>query len=154
MTSLIRLLTIPLLLLSVSLARSAPLPQAPPDVAEVNVLLRLNGIETAKLMEHYSALVKRELALQDSVRACMKSGDTRLPEYQQALQEAQDDLSSTKKRLIALEVEKLKLNERLGRKVVSDPATESTERILRALDQMLERLDSIEKRLEKLERRR
>src|SRR5262249_3563361 len=117
------------------LARSAPLPQAPPDVAEVTVLLRLNAIETTKLLEHYSALVKRELSLRDGVRACLKSGDDRLAEYQQALQEAQDDLASTKKRLLTLETEKVKLNERLGRKIVYDPAIEANERIMRGLDQ-------------------
>jgi len=143
-------------LLVVSLV-GAPAPdekKAPEDLSEMKVRLRLNAIETAQFLEHFGALVKRELGLQDSVRACMKSGDPRLPQYQQALQEAQDDLAKTKKRLTTLESERAKLVERLGTKNTGDVPLESIERANRTLDKILERLSSIEKRLEKLERRK
>jgi len=61
--------------------------------------------------------VKRELSLQDSVRACARSGDERLLNYVQALQQTRDDLANTRKRLIALESEKAKLSVALGKNV-------------------------------------
>jgi hypothetical protein len=104
-------------LLVFSFARSAGEKQAPPAVSELAVRYRLNAIETSTLLENYQSLVKRELALQGSVRACTKSGDERLPQYVQALQEARADLVMTKQRLIALESEKAKLSASLSKNV-------------------------------------
>ncbi len=154
MVTSIRLATLVLTLLLVPHARSAPLRLAAPDPAEATVQLRLNAIETSELLEHYRTLVRRELSLHDNVRACLKSGDDRLPQYQQALQETQDDLAATKKRLIALEAERTKQSERLGRKALGAPAAESSDRSLRLLAELLERLGRIEKQLEKLDKRR
>jgi hypothetical protein len=96
-----------------------PAPEAP---AEARVRLRLNAIETATLLGRYESLLKRELGLHENVRACVKSGDNRLPEYQQVLQEVQDDLEQTKKRLTTLEAERAKLTERPGKKGLGDPS--------------------------------
>jgi hypothetical protein len=154
MVTSIRLAALVLALLLVPQARSAPLRIAAPDPAEATVRLRLNALETSELLGRYRTLVRRELSLQDSVRACLKSGEDRLHEYQQALQETQDDLANTKKRLVTLETEKTRLNERLGRKAVSAPAVESSDRSLRILKELLERLDRIEKQMEKSGQRR
>jgi hypothetical protein len=134
-----------------------PAPQdakAPADPSEMRVRLRLNAAEAAQLLQHYEGLVKRELGLQESVRACTKSGDARLPQYQQALQEVQDDVKTTKERLVRLESEREKLVERLGPKSREEVALELVERTSHTLEKILERLSGIEKRLEKLERQR
>jgi hypothetical protein len=141
-------------LLVASGAEPADEKKAPEGPAEMAVRLKLNAIETSKLLEHYETLVKRELGLQDNVRACIKSGDNRVPQYQQALQEAQDDLDATRKKLVALEVEKRKLTAQLGRKDLPDHATEPLARANQALAKILERLTDIEKRLEKIERQK
>jgi hypothetical protein len=122
--------------------------------AEMKVRLKLNVIESCKLLEHYGSLLDRVLALQHSIRACVKSGDERLAQYEQALTEAQADLERTKKRLIVLESEKAKLVERLGLKNAGDGSPEHLEGVNRMLDRILDRLAGIEKRLEKLERRK
>ena len=124
------------------------------DLSELKVRLRLNAIESSRLMDHYAALFARELGLQDSVRACIKSGDDRLPQYQQALNQARADLEQTKKKLSALESEKTKLIERLGAKNAAEATLDRLESVNRVLDRILERLGSLEKRLEKLERQR
>lgn len=128
--------------------------KAPEDLPEVTIRLQLNALESAKLAAHYEMLVERELNLQGSIRACIKSGDQRLPQYQQALQEAQGDLETTKKKMIALESERVKLRKRLGEKNAADAALDQTENMSRKLDKILERLDRLEKRLEKIENRR
>ena len=138
--------------LAFPLARSADEKQTPEQLSEMRVRLRLNAIETSKLEEHYETLVKRELSLQDNVRACLKSGDQRLPEYQQALQDAQADLEKTKTKLVARELEKAKLSERLGKRQPQDASLEAIEKSNRTLEKILERLGSIEKRLEKVQR--
>lgn len=126
----------------------------PPDRSELKVELRLNDAQTTHLMEHYEMLVKRESNLQGSVRACVKSGDPRLAEYQQALQEAQDDLKATKKKLVQLESDRAKLVKRLKTKTGGGAGLESSERTHQLLEKILDRLSAIEKRLEKLERQK
>jgi hypothetical protein len=138
--------------LVVSLAGRAGESKAVEDASEMKVRLRLNAIESAKLQEHYERLVKRELELEDGVRACRKSGDGRLPEYLQALQEAQGDLEKTKKKLVALESERDKVLRRLATKNRQVASPEPARQADRILEKILERLDSIEKRLQKLER--
>jgi hypothetical protein len=122
------------------------------DVAEMKVRLRLNAIESSLLTEHYGYLFKREIELRDSVRAGLKSGDERLPDYQRALADTQSDLAQTKKKLITLEAETAKFIERLGPKHVAAEPTEHTARLSRILEQLLDRLIAVEKRLQKLER--
>lgn len=124
------------------------------DVAEMKVRLKLNAIEGAILLDYYGVFVKRELDLRDSVRASIKSGVERLPEYQKALEEVRADLEVTKKRLITIESEKAKLIEKLGPKNVAEESTENAARISRILEQLLDRLTIVEKRLQKLERDR
>ena len=118
------------------------------------IRLKLNAIESSTLLEHYETIAKRELGLHDSVRACLKSGDNRLPQYQQALQESQDDLDTTKKKLVALEAEKKKLITQLGAKDLLTALIERVERTDRNLIKIVDRLNALEKRLEKLERDR
>jgi hypothetical protein len=84
----------------------------------------------------------------------VKSGDPRLPQYQQALQEAQDDLKTTKKKLVQLESERAKLATRLESKIGEGAGLESEKRTHQLLEKILDRLSSIEKRLEKLERQK
>ena len=124
------------------------------STSEKVVRLKLNGIETAQLLEHHEWLSKRELSLQDSVRACIKAGSNRLPEYQQSLKETRDDLDATKQKLVALEVEKRKLTAQLGKADLPDTMSDPLERANQTLAKILERLSSIDKRLEKLERLR
>jgi hypothetical protein len=126
--------------------------QANEDPSVSRVRLRLNAIETSVLLEHYERLVKRELGLQENVRACARSGDNRLAEYQQALQEAQGDLDATRKKLVALETEKRELIARLRKQGISVTVPEPTDGGHRTLEKILERLKKIEKRLEKLDR--
>src|SRR6516165_2634913 len=78
-------------------ASAKEMAQAPAEPPEITVRYKLNAIETSKLLEHYQSLLKREMSLQDSVRACARSGDERLPQYVQALQETRDDLANTRK---------------------------------------------------------
>jgi predicted nucleic acid-binding Zn-ribbon protein len=87
--------------------------------------------------------------LQGSVKACVKSADTRLQEYKDALTQAQDDLETTKKKLVDLEVEKAKLIEQFGKPESADASAENIDRLNRNLEKILERLTTIEKRLEK-----
>jgi hypothetical protein len=141
-------------LLLASGADSADETKTPKPSPEATVRLKLNEIETSKLLDHYGTLVKRELGLRDNVRACIKSNDKRLPEYQKALQDAQDDLDSTKKKLVALERERKKLATPLGKKEQRDAPAEQLEKANRTLSKILERLGSIEKRLEKMEGRK
>jgi hypothetical protein len=136
----------------VSLAGAAGETKAPEDVPEMKVRLRLNAIETAKLQEHYQGLVQRELELQDSVRACRKSGDGRLPEYLEALQETQGDLEKTRKKLVALESEREKVLRRLAAQSGPGASPEPPPKADRILEKILERLGGIEKRLQRLER--
>jgi chromosome segregation ATPase len=121
------------------------------DPSEMTVRFRLNGIEAATYYEEYRQAVKRERGLQENVRACIQSGDNRLPEYKQALQNTQDDLAKLKKKLAALESEKTKLVRALGKKRADELSLEAKDR---TLDKILERLTAIDKRLEKIERRR
>jgi hypothetical protein len=83
------------------------------------------------------------------VRACEKSGEPRLPQYQEALRETQADLETTKRRMVELEAERLKLIRTLGK--APDTTSQDTERIL---NKILDRLIAIEKRLEKMDLRR
>jgi hypothetical protein len=117
--------------------------------AQATVRLRLNVVETVMLLERYEKLLQREIDLQESVKACNKSGDPRLPEYEDALKDAQEALEATKKKLFDLEMEKVKLMERLGKKESGDVSPEQIDKINRTLEKILERLTSIEKRLEK-----
>jgi hypothetical protein len=154
MLSRICLLTGVCVLLAFPFVGAADETKAPDDLPEVTVRLQLIAIESAKLATHYGILVERELNLQGSVRAAIKSGDQRLPEFQQGLQEAQGDLETTRKKMIALESERLTLRKRLGEKNSGNTAIDQTENMSRKLDKILERLDRIEKRLEKMEKRR
>ena len=138
------------LLLMLSFAPAADVKQPVDDLSEVRVCLRLNAIETAILTAHYEALVKRELGLQDAVRACVRSGDERLEQYQQSLQEARADLEHARKKLVALEFEKDKLIKRLGPQNHGPAAPD----LHRTLEKLLERLGSIDKLLEKIERQK
>jgi septal ring factor EnvC (AmiA/AmiB activator) len=117
--------------------------------AQAIVRLKLNKIETAKLLNRYAFLIQREMDLQGSVKACVKSADTRLQEYKDALTQAQDDLETTKKKLVDLEVEKAKLIEQFGKPESADASAENIDRLNRNLEKILERLTTIEKRLEK-----
>lgn len=148
------LLTLACIVLVASVSDSADEKNVPEDSSEARVLLRLNTVKTSKLLERYETLVKRELDLQDSVRSCIKSGDNRLQQYQQALREAQDDLDWTKKKLLELETEKTALTARLGKKDLPGAVPEALEKVYHALEKMLERLNRIEKRLEKMERQK
>jgi hypothetical protein len=123
--------------------------KTPKNDPETAVRLRLNAVEAAVQLAHYEALVKRELRLKDSVRACEKSGDVRLPEYKQALKETQSDLDTARKRMAELDSEKQKLTRARGKK--QEPAPQETDRIL---EQILDRLTAIEKRLEKIEKQK
>jgi hypothetical protein len=139
-------------LLSAPLAGAGDEKKTPESSTELQVRLRLNAIESAALLERYQTLVKRELSLQDSLRACIKSGDDRVHQYGQALQEAQSDLKTAKKTLITLESERVRLLERLGKKNAGDARPGALESVGGVLDRILMRLSGIEKRLEKLER--
>jgi hypothetical protein len=77
--------------LSFSLAASAGEKQATNDLPEIRVRLRLNASETSALLEHYEAVLKRQLALQGSVRAYVNPA-AGLRVHQQDLQEVQEDL--------------------------------------------------------------
>jgi hypothetical protein len=121
------------------------------EASTQKVRLRLLAIETSQLTAHYEGLVKRELELHDAVRSCMKSGDERSHEYEQALLQTKKDLEETKDRLVALEFEKFKLTDGQAKKALEDAAVESTEKLNRTLDAILQRLDKIDKRLEKME---
>ena len=55
------------------------------ETLEQKVRVKLLAIEIDQLTAHFEGLVKRELGLQEAIRACTKSGDNRLPEYQEAL---------------------------------------------------------------------
>lgn len=122
------------------------------DLVEKKVRLRVNAIETAVITEQVEMLIKREFNLRGSVRACIASGDERLPQYQKALADAQTDLEQNKKKLVELESERAKLIERLGPKVAAEEAHEHAAKMTRLLEQILDRLISIEKRLQRLER--
>jgi hypothetical protein len=117
--------------------------------SQATVRLKLNGIETAKLLERYEKFLQREMDLQENVKACNKSGDPRLPQYEDALKDAQEALEPTKKKLFDLEMEKAKLVERLGKKESGDASAEQIDKMNRILEKILERLSSIEKRLER-----
>lgn len=136
---------------------AAPVPDEkkhPEEAAEAEVRLRLIGIESAQLLDQYGVVYKRELNLQDSVRACARTGDPRLAEYQQVLKDAQADLEKVKKGLVSLELERAKLLDRLGRKAAPEGAAEPLERANRTLEKILDRLGGLDKRLEKIERQR
>jgi hypothetical protein len=111
--------TLALLFVLLPLAGHADEKQAPDDLIRRRLDLKLNAIEASKLLGRYAALVQRELDLQGSVNACITSGDCRLREYLQALQNARLDLDATKERLLTLEVEKARLS-----KHFEDPATQ------------------------------
>jgi hypothetical protein len=117
--------------------------------SQATVRLKLNVIESAKLLERYEKLLQREIDLQENVKACNKSGDPRLPEYEDALKDAQEALETTKKKLLDLEMEKARLIERLGKKDSGDASSEQIEKLNRTLEKILERLTGIEKRLER-----
>jgi len=117
--------------------------------SRATVRLKLNVIETGKLLERYEKLLQREMDLQENVKACNKSGDPRLPQYQDALKDAQEALEPTKKKLFDLDMEKAKLMERLGKKDSGDASPEQIDKMNRTLEKILERLTGIEKRLEK-----
>ncbi|MBI2803488.1 MAG: hypothetical protein HYX68_00710 [Planctomycetes bacterium] len=123
-------------------------------VVESKVRLRLNVIERSKLTERYGLLFDRELNLQDSVQACLKSGDERLPLYQQALQAVQTDQKKIKKRLTVLEAENTQLMKRIGKKNATEISFEELETLNRAIVRVLDRLQKVEKRLDKLEKPR
>src|SRR4051812_34499806 len=55
------------------------------EIAEMKVRLRLIVIETAKLTEHFTTLVGREITLKENVKAAINAADARLPDYEQAL---------------------------------------------------------------------
>jgi hypothetical protein len=135
-----------------SIAGAGDHKKRPESLADLQVRLRLNAIESAAVLERYQTLVKRELSLQDNLRACIKSGDDRVHQYGQALQETQNDLEKGKKTLIALELERARLLERLGKKNGADATPAALHSVVGALDEILMRLGGIEKRLEKLER--
>src|SRR5712691_7597730 len=105
--------------------------------SRATVRLKLNGIETAKLLARYEKLLQREMDLQENVDACNKSGDPRLPQYEDALKDAQEALETTKKKLLDLEVEKAKLIERLGKKESSDASPEQIDKMNRTLERIL-----------------
>jgi hypothetical protein len=126
---------------------------APEEVHEIRVSLRLNAIQTAKVLDQYEKLAQREIQLPDGIRAAARSGDTRLPELQQALAEVQADILTAKKKLIELESEKAKLVKRLKKINVADETPAPAETANRLLEKILDRLVSIEKRLEKIERK-
>jgi hypothetical protein len=124
------------------------------ETAAQKVRLKLLAIEIAQLTSHYEGLVKRELELQEAIRACTKSGDNRLHEYEEARKQAYEDLEVTTERLNRLEVEKTKLTEASPRKTSEEAALDSTDKLSRTLEAILQRLDKIEKRLEKMEAQR
>jgi hypothetical protein len=114
------------------------------DLIEARVRLSLNALERSKLMERYAALLDREMSLQDSVRASAKSGDERLPRYQQALDEVRADMQQTRKKLTTLEMEKVNLLERLGAKNATVDAFEHFERVNHLLERILDRVEKVE----------
>jgi septal ring factor EnvC (AmiA/AmiB activator) len=124
------------------------------ETSKATVRLKLNAIETAKLLERYQKQLQREADLSGSVRATVKSGDDRLPQYQDALKEAQDDLERIKQKLVDLEMEKAKLLQQLGKKEAAEGGPESVDRTNRLLEQILDRVISIEKRLDKADRQK
>src|SRR5437870_1253658 len=88
------------------LARSATDEKDVPDeVHEIRTALRLNPIQTAKLLERYAQLTKTELELKADIRASAPM-EPRLPEYRDRLQNIQAEIDTIKKTLIALEGEK------------------------------------------------
>lgn len=121
------------------------------SIAEMKVQLRLNAIESSKLADHYASLLTRQLSLQDSVRACMRVGDERLPNYQQALNDVRDDLEKTKKRLMTLETANEKLVDRIGKKNLGDGSIDQLDKINRNLEKIVDRLETIERRLNKMD---
>jgi hypothetical protein len=123
------------------------------EVAEIRVSLRLNAIQTSKVLDLYEQLAKRELELQDSIRAVAKTGDGRPQQLEQALAVVQADVSVTKKKLVALETERAKLTQRLKKLTAADETAAQAETTNRLLEKILERLGSIEKRLVKMEGR-
>src|SRR5262249_38325652 len=122
----------------------------PEEAAEARVHLRLNTIRNTKLLTHYESLVTRELSLQASIRAAAKANDMRLPDYQATHQDVLTDLETTRKELIVLEKERIKLLRRLGKPDAAEEASSPGDRAAGTLDKILERLNSIEKRLERL----
>jgi hypothetical protein len=122
------------------------------QIAEIKISLRLNAIQTTKLLAQYERILQREMDLHGSVRA-IEPPDPRALQYQQALQDAQSDLVAVKKKLIALEVENVKLAKRLPKQDQVEETPKPAERPDRILEKILERLESIEKRLVKMERR-
>src|SRR5437764_1263828 len=84
---------------------SAGEPQQREEPAELRARIRINTLEAAVVQEHFERQVKWELDLCENIRACIESGDERLPQYQQTHQRVQAELEATKKQLIALEVD-------------------------------------------------
>jgi chromosome segregation ATPase len=120
-------------------------PESLEATAEATVRVKLNRIETGKLLDRYAVLIQREKDLQDSIR----SAEGRQQEYKEALGRVRDDLGTTKRKLVGLEVEKARLIEQFGKMESGDASTEPNDRMNRTLEKILERLTAIEKHLEK-----
>src|SRR5713226_4956588 len=118
--------------LAVLFAAVAPSLGAPASLevtSQASVRLKLNAIETAKNFERYAKLIQREMDLHNSVNACVKGADIRMQEYRDALTQAQEDLETTKTKLVDLEVEKAKLIEQFGKPDSGDATTERIDRV-------------------------
>jgi len=120
--------------------------------AEIKITLRLNTLHTKQVLMQFENLLQRETDLQTSLRA-LDTTDGRIAEYQKLLQDAQTDLQTIKKKLIALEVENAKLAKQLPKRDQEEETPKPAERSDRLLEKILQRLERIEKRLEKMERR-
>ena len=126
--------------------------QVSQGVPETLISLRLNAIQTAKLLEAYEKYVQQEQELQLDLRVADPM-DPRLTEYRKRIDIVATKLDTIKNKLITLETEKAKLIKRLPKEKLADEAPGSAARANLLLEKILERLGSIEKRLEKMERR-
>jgi hypothetical protein len=134
-----------------SVAPSLGAPASLEATSQASVRWKLNRIETAKNLERYENLVQREMNLRDDVKAYIKSSNNPdlLHACEESLKQVQENLETTKIRLVDLEVEKAKLIDQFGKPESGDAATENIDRLNRSLEKILERLTTIEKRLEK-----
>jgi hypothetical protein len=141
-------------LLAVVFASVAPALGAPASLeatSQATVRWKLNRIETAKNLERYENLLQREMILRDDVMAYNKSGGYPglLQACEERLEQVQENLETTKKQLVELEMEKAKLIEHFGKPESGDASTDNIERLNRTLEKILDRVTTIEKRLEK-----
>jgi hypothetical protein len=119
--------------------------------SQASVRWKLNRIETAKLLERYENLLQREMILRDDVKIYTKSGNNHplLQQSEDRLEQVQENLETTKKKLVDLEMEKTKLIEHFGKPEPGDGSAEHIDPLNRTLEKILERLTAIEKRLDK-----